>query len=302
MLGLLPVEPFLRPCLYRCAGRCKLLQPYFVAASTPSETRLDWIGQTLAILALLCLTGTVIEAPRFGWSSFPVCAGLTVAIMATAAFLTQEHRCKHPMLPLRFFCDRRFLGATLVGFLINMTLYGALFVLGLYFQVTRHWPAWVSGIAFLPLPAVLGIANILASRIADRLGPSGCMSAGLLIAASGCAVLSSLGAQTAYGEMLVGLVLIPAGAGIAVPVMTSSLLGSVPRSQAGVASGTLNAIRQAGGAIGVALFGALPIHPAFLLGSGLMVAASAAAACLIRSTKPVQRTGRAGAAARSLSQ
>lgn len=274
----------------------------FVAASTPSETRLDWIGQTLAILALLCLTGTVIEAPRFGWSSFPVCAGLTVAIMATAAFLTQEHRCKHPMLPLRFFCDRRFLGATLVGFLINMTLYGALFVLGLYFQVTRHWPAWVSGIAFLPLPAVLGIANILASQIADRLGPSGCMSAGLLIAASGCAVLSSLGAQTAYGEMLVGLVLIPAGAGIAVPVMTSSLLGSVPRSQAGVASGTLNAIRQAGGAIGVALFGALPIHPAFLLGSGLMVAASAAAACLIRSTKPVQRTGRAGAAARSLSQ
>ena len=183
-----------------------------------------------------------------------------------------------------------------------MTLYGALFVLGLYFQVTRHWPAWVSGIAFLPLPVVLGIANILASRIADRLGPGGCMSTGLLIAASGCAVLSSLGAQTAYGEMLVGLVLIPAGAGIAVPVMTSSLLGSVPRSQAGVASGTLNAIRQAGGAIGVALFGALPIHPAFLLGSGLMVAASAAAACLIRSTKPVQRTGRAGAAARSLSQ
>ena len=69
--------------------------------------------------------------------------------------------------------------------------------------------------------------------------------------------------------------------------MTSSLLGSVPRSQAGVASGTLNAIRQAGGAIGVALFGALPIHPAFLLGSGLMVAASAAAACLIRSAQPV---------------
>ena len=121
-------------------------------------------------------------------------------------------------------------------------------------------------------------------------------------AASGCAVLTSLGAQTAYGEMLVGLVLIPAGAGIAVPVMTSCLLGSVPRSQAGVASGTLNAIRQAGGAIGVALFGALPIRPAFLLGYGLMVAASTAAACLIRSTKPVQQTGRAGAAARSLSQ
>ena len=160
----------------------------------------------------------------------------------------------------------------------------------LYFQVTKHWPAWVSGIAFLPLPVVLGIANVLASQIADRLGPGACMSTGLLIAAGGCAVLSSLGAQTAYGEMLVGLVLIPAGVGIAVPVMTSCLLGSVPRSQAGVASGTLNSIRQAGGAIGVALFGALPIHPAFLLGSGLMVAASVVAACLIRSERRQLRT------------
>ncbi len=140
---------------------------------------------------------------------------------------------------------------------------------------------------------VLGIANILASRIADRLGPAGCMSAGLLIAASGCAVLTGLGAQTAYGEMLVGLVLLPAGIGVAVPVMTSSLLGSVPRSQAGVASGTLNAVRQAGGAIGVALFGGLAIHEAFLLGACLLVAASITAACAIRSAKPMPQAGRA---------
>jgi hypothetical protein len=57
-------------------------------------------------------------------------------------------------------------------------------VLGLYFQVTKHWPAWISGIAFLPLPVVLGIANALAGRIAEKMGPGGGMSAGLLIAAT----------------------------------------------------------------------------------------------------------------------
>ena len=162
MLSLLPVEPFLRR-VCRCAGRCKLLQPVLCGRihserdppgldrtnagdpRSPMPDRHRDRGPSVRLVVVPCLRRTN-----------RVCAGLTVAIMATAAFLTQEHRCKHPMLPLRFFCDRRFLGATLVGFLINMTLYGALFVLGLYFQVTRHWPAWVSGIAFLPLPAVLG--------------------------------------------------------------------------------------------------------------------------------------------------
>jgi MFS transporter, DHA2 family, methylenomycin A resistance protein len=274
----------------------------FVAVSDATETHLDWVGQVLAIVLLLCLTGSVIEAPRFGWSSLPIHAGLIVAVMAAVAFIAQEHRCRHPILPLWFFGDRTFSGATAIGFLINMTLYGALFVLGLYFQVTKHWPAWVSGVAFLPLPVVLGIANVLASRIAEKLGPGGGMSTGLLIAACGCAVLTTLGAQTFYGEMLVGLVLIPAGIGIAVPVMTSCLLGSVPRSQAGVASGALNAVRQAGGAIGVALFGVLSIHEAFLVGTCLLITASIIAACLIRSAKPAPRTGGVNTRVRSLSQ
>jgi DHA2 family methylenomycin A resistance protein-like MFS transporter len=96
--------------------------------------------------------------------------------------------------------------------------------------------------------------------------------------------------------MLVGLVLVPAGIGITVPVMTACLLGSVPRARAGVASGTLNAVRQAGGAIRVALFGDLPVPGAFLLGAGLLVAASITAACLIRSGKPAQQA--AGACVR----
>jgi DHA2 family methylenomycin A resistance protein-like MFS transporter len=73
-----------------------------VGASAGIETRLDWIGQAPAIVALLCLTGPVIEAPRFGWWSFPVCAGLMVAIAAVAAFIIHERRHPHPMLPLRF--------------------------------------------------------------------------------------------------------------------------------------------------------------------------------------------------------
>jgi MFS transporter, DHA2 family, methylenomycin A resistance protein len=75
----------------------------------------------------------------------------------------------------------------------------------------------------------------------------------------------------------------------------------VPRSAAGVASGALNAVRQAGGAIGVALFGGLSTHGAFLLGTGLLLAASITAAGLIRSVKPAQHPAGARAGAQPIS-
>jgi MFS transporter, DHA2 family, methylenomycin A resistance protein len=184
----------------------------------------------------------------------------------------------------------------LVGLLINMTVYGALFVLGLYFQTTKHWAAWLSGIAFLPLPVMLGTANVAANYLSERLGAAVCMAAGLLVAACGSVVMSGFDGATPYGLILLGLTLFPAGIGVAVPVMTASLLGSVPRDRAGVAAGTLNAVRQAGGAIGVALFGGMPTEAAFQVGTGLLIAAAVVAACLIRPAQPAQQPAGAPAA------
>jgi DHA2 family methylenomycin A resistance protein-like MFS transporter len=260
-----------------------------------TETRIDWTGQALAIITLLSLTASVIQAHSAGWSSPLILTGLTTAALSLIAFITAEHRQAHPMLPLGFFRHRTFSGATAVGFLLNMTLYGAIFVLSLYFQQTRHWSAWLSGIAFLPLPIVLGLANVLAGRIGAILSAPGAMAAGLLLAAAGTASLAGLDATTPYLQIVPGLTLIPAGIGITVPLMTASLLGSVPQPRAGVASGVLNAVRQAGGAIGVALLGGLasvPVHgvrDVFLLATALLITASIIAAWLVRTTDPAQQ-------------
>jgi MFS transporter, DHA2 family, methylenomycin A resistance protein len=274
----------------------------FVVPSPGSETRIDWAGQFLAVVTLLSLASSVIEAHRLGWQSLPIRVGLAIAILTLAAFIATERRYPQPLLPLGFFRQRTFSGATAVGFLLNLTLYGALFVLGLYFQLTKHWSAWVSGIAFIPLPVVLGIANVLARRIGEWLGAPAAMTAGLMVAACGSASLAAIGPATPYGEILVGLVLVPAGIGVTVPLMTASLLGSVPRPQAGVASGALNAVRQAGGAIGVALFGGMSAQGAFPLAAALLVVAALIAACLIRSAKPAQHPAGAPAGAQRISR
>jgi len=97
------------------------------------------------------------------------------------------------------------------------------------------------------------------------------IAVGALLMAAGCAALLGAGAGTPYGALVLQLLAIGFGLGLIVPAMTSSLLGSVERSQSGVASGTLNSARQTGSVIGVALFGSL-IAGDGALASGLHVA------------------------------
>lgn len=218
---------------------------------------IDLLGQALAVPMLLGLTAAVIEAGRLGPAAPFVIGSLALAAVCGSAFLVVEARAQEPMLPLGFFHNATFSAATLVGLVINLTLYGTIFVFALYLQQALHYSPIRAGLAFLPLPIVLGFANVAAGRIGVRFGRGRRMALGLSIAAFGYWLLGQLHTNSTYPSLLPALMVIPAGVGLAVPLMTSALLATVPRSRSGAASGVLNTVRQAGGAIGVAVFGAL---------------------------------------------
>jgi MFS transporter, DHA2 family, methylenomycin A resistance protein len=227
-------------------------------AETPTAARgLDVAAQVFAVLALLGLTGAIIAAGRLGIEAPVVIGGLVLGMLAAAAFGWTEMHSPEPMLPLGFFRRSSFSAATAVGLLINFTLYGMIFILGLYFQRMRGWSPTISGMLFLPFSVVLGVANVAAGWIGARWGMRVPMVGGLIVGAVGYWLLRQLNTALPYSAMLPGLILVAAGIGLAVPLMTSVLLGGVPRSRAGVASGVLNSVRQAGGAMGVAVCGAL---------------------------------------------
>jgi MFS transporter, DHA2 family, methylenomycin A resistance protein len=100
-------------------------------------------------------------------------------------------------------------------------------------------------------------ANVVGGRSVARFGLRIPMFAGLVIAAAGCAMLTGIDHHTTYLAILPGQLLIRLGIGLAVPAITTGTLAAVPSVRSGVASGALNAVRQTGGAVGVALFGAL---------------------------------------------
>ena len=224
-----------------------------------SSRHFDLTGQLLSVLALIGFIGAVIEVHALGLSSKVVQGGFALALVAGLAFLMVESRVRAPMLPLALFHSMRFSGAVLFGVLANFTYYGVIFVLSFYLQEVRGYTVIETGLTFLPLTGTAFFSNIAVGRLSARTGLRALMVGGGLVGCSGYALLGLFGISdhATFLDMLPGLALIPIGMGFAVPAMTTSILSSVERHQAGTASAVLNTARQVGGATGVAIFGAI---------------------------------------------
>jgi DHA2 family methylenomycin A resistance protein-like MFS transporter len=227
------------------------------AQAAPQPRSVDLPGQLLAIIALTAFTGAVIEGRPLGLSHPLVAGGFILAVIAVIAFVTVEARVATPMLPLSLFRKRTFSAAVLFGICVNLTYYGMVFVLSLYLQHVRGYTPLEAGLAFLPLTGGFLASNVLSGWVVGRYGVRVPMICGALTAALGYGLLHLVGATTPLIGLLVPFLLIPSGMGLAVPAMTTAVLASVERQRAGTASAVLNTARQAGGAVGVAAFGAL---------------------------------------------
>jgi MFS transporter, DHA2 family, methylenomycin A resistance protein len=258
----------------------------YASETTRSPQReIDLPGQVLAIAALGCLAGAIIEGGLLGVSDPLVIAGFVASAVLAALFVWQERRASQPMLPLLLFKHRMFALASLVGLLVNVAFYGLIFVFSLYFQRVNGMSPFATGLAFVPMMGAVLPVNLLASRVAERIGAPATIAIGTALAAFGCLALLGIEHGTSYWATCAQLIVIGAGLGLLVPPLTSALLGSVEKSRSGIAAGVLNATRQTGSVLGVALFGALVgqssafiagAHEALIISAALLLVAGAA--------------------------
>jgi MFS transporter, DHA2 family, methylenomycin A resistance protein len=236
-----------------------------------SARRLDIPGQIAAALALGCLAAATIEGGQRGWSDSWVLGGFATFAALAALFLAIEFKSKAPMLPLALFRKPAFSATSLTGLLVNIGCYGLIFVFSLYFQRLNHLsPLW-TGLAFAPMMAAVVVTNLLAARVVTAIGARLTIAAGLALTAASCVGLLWIEEGTRYAALCAQLIGLGAGLGLLVPPLTSTLLGSAAKQYSGVASGVLNAMRQTGSVLGVAVFGSLLGGAAGFIG-GLRIA------------------------------
>jgi DHA2 family methylenomycin A resistance protein-like MFS transporter len=255
---------------------------YATETTRHREREIDLPGQIAAIGALGCLAGAIIEGGAVGWSNGLVIAAFAAAAVLTVLLVLQEMRAPQPMLPLSLFAHRRFALTSLVGLLVNVAFYGLIFVFSLYFQRINGLSPLATGLAFVPMMGAVLPANLVAARLAERIGSSAAIAAGAALSAFGCLMLLGIEPGTSYWKTVAQLMIIGGGLGLLVPPLTSTLLRSVEKSRSGIAAGVLNATRQTGSVLGVALFGSLVgrsdafvagTHEALIISAGLLLVA-----------------------------
>ncbi|WP_342740223.1 MFS transporter [Bradyrhizobium sp. B117] len=250
---------------------------YATETTRATSREIDLPGQLAAIGALGALAGAIIEGGALGWDHLAVIGAFVAAAVLAVLFIWRESRAAQPMLPLALFGHRLFTLTTIVGLLVNVAIYGLIFVLSLYFQRINGLSAWWTGLAFVPMMGAVLPVNLLAPRLAERIGSCPTIVVGACISALGCLGLVWIEAGTSYSAIFAQMIAISGGLGLLVPPLTSTLLGSVEKARSGIAAGVLNATRQTGSVLGVALFGSLvAAEGAFMTGLHLALVISAA--------------------------
>jgi DHA2 family methylenomycin A resistance protein-like MFS transporter len=233
---------------------------FLVRRIAPSPRRavpFDWVGQTTAVTAMGALTYGAVEAGATGFGDPRVVLAFVLGAMAAGAFVTAQRRVDHPMVPLAMFRSRNVSVSVAVGFAFVVGYYGLPFVMSLYLQELRGLSAFDTGCVFLPMMVTGAVLTPFSARVAERIGSRSVVSAGLAVMAVGLAVIAGAPASTPVWALALLMVLVGIAGPLTIPPVTALLLNSVPGHQAGTASGVFNTSRQIGGALAVAVFGAL---------------------------------------------
>ncbi|MGW7538722.1 MFS transporter [Amycolatopsis sp. NPDC054798] len=295
----LPAGPLLGGILVQAAGWRPVfwLNVPIVAAAAVATRRLvppdvrkpgrvDVPGAAAAALALGAGVYAVIaKTPWAGW----------LAAAAAVAFVVVEKRSAEPMLPLSLLRSRQTAGANLVSAAMNFAGLGSVLVFTLYLQDILGAGPIAAGVAMLPMFVPLVLLGPVTGRLTAKFGPRPQILAGLLLGAAAMLNLLRIGPGTGYGTLLPTLLVLSVGMGLLTAAVVTAAVADAPGERAGIAGGINNAARQAGGALGVAVFGAVAgepaahasfVHGLHLLGfasAGLWLAAAALTAATVRS-------------------
>ncbi|MDH4345002.1 MAG: MFS transporter [Thermoleophilia bacterium] len=281
-------------------GALGIVASYLLIDESRDEThvRLDLPGLATSALGLFSLTYGLIEANTYGWGSTRILGSFAVAVVSLLAFLALERHQRAPMLDLSLFRNRTYVGANVVVLLVALAMFGVFFFVSLYMQNILRYSPVQAGAAFLPMTILIILVAPFAGRVSDRVGSRWLMTAGMTLVAGQLLLFSRLGTEATFWTLLPALVLGGFGMALTMTPGAAAATRAVPVHKAGVGAAVLNAFRQVGGSLGIAVMGAIVagsaggertvdafmggFERALLVAAGVALLGAVAAAVLVR--------------------
>ncbi len=275
-----------------------------LAESHGTGAPLDVPGTLLASGGLFGIVYGLVRGPADGWTGSLVLTGLFTGSALLAGFILYSTRAKNPMLPMRLFRSRAFAGINAASLLMFLGMFGSIFLLSQYMQGVLGYSPTEAGLRMLPWTGMPLLVAPIAGILADRIGGRPVVATGLFLQALGLGYMAVVAtADASYGSQLPALIVSGIGMALYFAPASHLVMSSVRPSEQGIASGANNALREVGGALGIAVMASIfaaqggyetgqtfvdGMRPALVTGSAV-VALAGIAALLIPTRRRTER-------------
>ncbi|HWP96852.1 MAG TPA: DHA2 family efflux MFS transporter permease subunit [Syntrophomonadaceae bacterium] len=232
----------------------------FLAALLLKETPLikgktfDWIGFVSSATGLLCLLLATSQGTKYGWGSTYILSLLITSFTTLLIFVYNELEHPEPLLDLRLFKDFMYSISIVIGAVLNIGLFGALFLMPLFLQNILGQTAMQAGLMMLPSAITIALFMPLAGKLFDRFGARGVVMSGLAICAFTTYKMVGFNDQTPFSLIITWTTLRGIGMGLCMITVTTAGMLKIPMIKISRASALGNVIRQCAGSLGIAMF------------------------------------------------
>ncbi|MFJ6214326.1 DHA2 family efflux MFS transporter permease subunit [Streptomyces sp. NPDC092296] len=222
--------------------------------SRGSGKPLDVPGTALASAGLFGVVYALIRHNTDGWTSATVLGSLAAGVALLAAFVGWELRSDTPLLPMRLFRSRAFSAVNAASLLMFLGIFGSIFLLSQFLQNVGGYSPMQAGVRMLPWTGMPMLVAPIAGALSDRIGGRPVVAAGLTLQALGLGMYALVIApDVSYAAQVPALIVCGVGMGLFFAPTANLVMSSVHPQEQGIASGANNALRELGGALGVAV-------------------------------------------------
>ena len=215
----------------------------------------DAVGAVLVTASMVLLMFTLVEAPSEGSGAGRTIGGLAASAVLMAAFVLNEQRRTHPLVPFSIFRIKGLAAADATQVIAWAGFFSMFFFVTLYMQNVLGFSPLESGLSYVPVSVGIGVGSTVATKMFVRTGTRPIIVSGALLAAGGILWLSRIPVNGTYlGNLFVPLVIMGLGLGLLYAGVQTAANAGVPADQAGLAAALITASFQLGSALGLAVF------------------------------------------------